>query len=788
MLSDPENVPVWSTPLTEAIPALVWVTSADGSLTEYANVRWSQYTGVDITEPFTGSVFLVSHPDDHAMMLATWDAVRDGSAPFRCEYRIRRVDGEYRWHDVHAVPVRNAEGELSQWFGIAIDVEERRQSAEMFRRLTESLPQLVWVSRVDGSVEYWNEQFYAYLGIDDRSREPMADWSPIAHPDDLAAVTAAWTWALESGTAFEHELRMRRCDGVYRWFLARAAPVTFENGVPTLFVGSATDIDQQKRSRLAFEFLDQVSDIMGSALEGRDMLQRVADATVPDIADWCAIYVQRGDDTVEPAAIAHVNPNLVEAGWALARQYPVPAHDPSIAVMKTGKSMLVPSIPPEMIAATARDERHLDALKRFSFRSAIAVPLVGRGRNLGYMQFFNGESPRQFDESDLRLAEILGKRVGISVENAQIYERERKISDTFQNAALARSLPHVEGLTLTAVYMAAERDAEVGGDWYDAFLLPDGRLALSVGDVGGKGLSGAVLMASMRHGIRILAQQGFSPGRILLAVSHALEQEHPESIATAFVATIDPRSWTMQYAVAGHPAPALRRPDGSVTLLPVKAAPPLGVLTSEPEGSTLHAIPPRSLLVIYTDGLIESTHDLDIGETRVKAAMASEAVLHSADPASLITDTVLFDGSQDDVAVLTVAFGRSTRWAFDARDAMAAHGARADLMKVLYADGDPASEFGDAELIFGELIGNVVRHAPGAIDVALAWDDDAPVLHVIDRGPGFTREAALPDMLSESGRGLFIISSIAGALHYERLAGRGTHVVATLPVKRRRGS
>ncbi|GAC1422300.1 MAG: SpoIIE family protein phosphatase [Candidatus Velthaea sp.] len=553
-------------------------------------------------------------------------------------------------------------------------------------------------------------------------------------------------------------------------------------------MGSATDIDEQKRSRLALQFLDYVSDIMGSSLDTPEMLQRVADVSVPGVADWCSIYLQRSNGDVECVAIAHTDRSLLEAGWSFVRQYPVRAEDPGMTVIATGKSLLFPTIPQDVFLAAARDERHLEMMLRFSSKSAIVAPLVGRGRILGFMSLVNGESPRRFDESDLRLTEILGKRVGTAVENAQIYERERKISNTFQQAALSRALPQVEGLTLNAVYIAAERDAEIGGDWYDAFALPDGRLVLSVGDVGGKGLAGAVLMGSIRHGIRILAQQGFAPSRILLAASQALEQEHPDNLATAFVAIIDPRSWTMHYAVAGHPAPALRRPDGSVTLVPVRPAPPLGLLTSEPDTTALHAIPPRSLLVVYTDGLIESTHDLDVGETRLKAALASEAALHSANPASLITDTVLFDGSQDDVAVLTVAFGRSTRWAFDARDAMAAHGARADLMKVLRADGDPSSEFGDAELIFGELIGNVVRHAAGAIDVALEWDNEAPLLHVIDRGPGFQRDIALPDTFSESGRGLYIIRSIATGLRYQQMPGRGTHVVATLPVTRRRAS
>ena len=200
--------------------------------------------------------------------------------------------------------------------------------------------------------------------------------------------------------------------------------------------------------------------------------------------------------------------------------------------------------------------------------------------------------------------------------------------------------------------------------------------------------------------------------------------------------------------------------------------------------ATLVSIPANSLLVLYTDGLIEATRDLSVGEERLRATVASQAIIHSGDPARLVRDSVLHDGVHDDVAVLTVAFGRSKRWSFDARDAMSAHGARSAFVAALRAEGTADGDYLGSEVIFGELIGNVVRHAPGPIDVTLEWSDLEPVLHVIDRGPGFVRLPALPDTMSESGRGLFIVDALAREFIAKPIPGRGTHVTVRLPVKR----
>jgi anti-sigma regulatory factor (Ser/Thr protein kinase) len=187
------------------------------------------------------------------------------------------------------------------------------------------------------------------------------------------------------------------------------------------------------------------------------------------------------------------------------------------------------------------------------------------------------------------------------------------------------------------------------------------------------------------------------------------------------------------------------------------------------------------LLVLYTDGLVEGTRDLAFGEQRLAFLASSEAISFVRNPAEFLCEACLPPDAQDDTAVLTVLFGERTSWAFDAENAQAAHEARSQLVAYLRERTSADADVGSAELVFGELVGNVVRHAPGPIEVQVEWIGPQPTLHVIDRGRGFLRDPSLPnDVLSESGRGLYIVSQLTSGLRIERIAGYGNHVAAVL--------
>jgi anti-sigma regulatory factor (Ser/Thr protein kinase) len=343
-------------------------------------------------------------------------------------------------------------------------------------------------------------------------------------------------------------------------------------------------------------------------------------------------------------------------------------------------------------------------------------------------------------------------------------------------------------LRFDAIYEAAHADATIGGDWYDAFRLPDGRVVLSIGDVAGSGLDAAVTMGSVRQSIRTASLINPEPVAVLDAVDRIVRAMGKERFVTAFVAVLDPVTFELTFASAGHPPPLLRTPDGSVTRLGHGEL-PLGLRQRAEASASAIAIEPGSVLVAYTDGLTEFDRDALAGERVVIDALR-------AMPTGCIAREIHHRVTQgrparDDVAILAVSFDRplpairgpfgATQWIFETDDAETARRTRLAYDDRLRELGLSSEEVSSAELVFGELLGNVVRYAPGTVEMTLDVSCEAPVLHVLDNGEGFEMSPRLPaDPLSERGRGLYLIRALAEELSVERRRNGGSHARVVL--------
>lgn len=380
------------------------------------------------------------------------------------------------------------------------------------------------------------------------------------------------------------------------------------------------------------------------------------------------------------------------------------------------------------------------------------------------------------------------------------YERAHHVATTLQRALLPQELPQVAGIVFDAVYEPAKSEAQVGGDWYDALRLADGRVLISIGDVAGSGLQAAVIMAAMREVIRGVAQVYADPATIIDAADRTLKTEHLDSVVTAFVGVFDPVARTLAYVSAGHPPPLVRAPDGTVTDLRSRGL-PLGIRLRNDADACTAAIPAGATVVFYTDGLIESTKDVIAGERTLRAALADPSAVARPQVAQTLYDRVLHDGTHDDVAILAMrvdagSAGASSeavgqehhRWTFDTGDHATAQRSRLLFASILADGGMCEEDVFTAELIFGELLSNAVRYAPGPVEVVLDRSGDSiAVLHFLDLGPGFTVIPRLPsDLLSERGRGLFLVWSLAEELNVTKRIDGGSHARVVLTARRAR--
>ena len=403
-------------------------------------------------------------------------------------------------------------------------------------------------------------------------------------------------------------------------------------------------------------------------------------------------------------------------------------------------------------------------------------PLAADGAPVG-MLHVNG--PR---DADVRVLRFVAERCGRALANARRFERERHVALTFQNAALVSDLPNGSGYHFDAIYEAGRAEALVGGDWYDAFRLADGRFVVSIGDVVGSGLEAAIAMVNVRQTVRGVAQVHPDPALMLAAAERTLRAQHPDRFVTAFVGVIDPVTQQCAYANAGHPAPYLRLPDGALVQIPGGGV-PLGLDLTTTIDVQHFALPPGTLLVLYTDGLIEATRDVLEGERRLELALRDPALPQRDRAAQFLHDSVLGAAPRDDVAIMVINVEAAVpvqRWRFDPRWSDVARRVRRELCAALDRTALDDAAAGDVELVFAELIGNAIRHAPGVVELILDTHGDSIVLHMLDKGPGFEFSPRLPsDLYSEFGRGIFLIASFAAEFSVERRPGGGSHARIT---------
>ncbi len=284
-----------------------------------------------------------------------------------------------------------------------------------------------------------------------------------------------------------------------------------------------------------------------------------------------------------------------------------------------------------------------------------SFPLVARERTVGALCIATADGAPQLDDFHRELFDELAVRIAVAIDSAQIYAREHHVADTLQRALLPEQLPEHDSVHFDAAYIPATEEAIVGGDWYDAFTLPDGRIALSIGDVAGHGLRAAIVMGEVRQAFRAAALNPTSPSVVLERANTIVNMRQNPIMVTAIFGIIDPATATITYAAAGHPPPVMALPCLMVERLPSGGI-PLGVADTIDATDWSFTIPPGAYLAFYTDGLIEYSHDVVEGEELLIEAIRAEIVERSAEPALSLMRRVFGERkNSDDAAALFVA-------------------------------------------------------------------------------------------------------------------------------------
>jgi PAS domain S-box-containing protein len=372
--------------------------------------------------------------------------------------------------------------------------------------------------------------------------------------------------------------------------------------------------EDQRRAAERLSFLAAASELLSGSLDPDTTLQNLANLALRELGDWCAIDLADEQQGLRNVATAHVDPELVRLAAELRERYPVDPDAPTGApnVIRTGRSELYEEIPEEMLAQAAEDEEHLEMMRKIGLVSGMVVPLGARGRVLGALTFVSSTPGRHFDQADLELAEDLARRAGLAVDNAMLFRHEHDAAVTLQRSLLPESLPSLPGVQFAARYLPAAPGLEVGGDWYDVTILGERRAAITIGDIAGRGVNAAAVMGHVAGVLRAFVLDGKAPDEAVRGANLVMREAVQPQMATAIHMELDLEGGHVDYVRAGHPPALLRLADGTVELLAGKGTQPLGVF--DDLECRIHRVefPPGSLLLLYTDGLIErSDRDFD---------------------------------------------------------------------------------------------------------------------------------------------------------------------------------
>lgn len=286
-------------------------------------------------------------------------------------------------------------------------------------------------------------------------------------------------------------------------------------------------------------------------------------------------------------------------------------------------------------------------------RGWLAAPLVGRdGRNLGLIQL-SDKHTGDFTAEDEAILAQLAQMASITIENAQLYQREHAIAAELQRSLLPQELPSYPGVEVAARYHAGAAGVDIGGDWYDVFPVGDS-LAVALGDVAGRGIAAAAVMGQLRMALRAYALDEDSPSVVVARLDRLLQQLGLVEFATLAYGLWAPGQGALDLVLAGHPAPVVIVPGEEIVFADVKPSVPLGAVPGAAFSATTIPFAAGSTLLLYSDGLVESRElSLVAGLDRLRRCIAG-APAGLDDLCDHIATQAVADDADDDVTLLAV--------------------------------------------------------------------------------------------------------------------------------------
>lgn len=449
--------------LAQAVPSLIWTATPDGNI-DYINEQCINYIGSKSDDSGISHWIEALHPEDKEDSFARWNKSLVSGNVFEKEYRLRRHDGTYNWFLGRAVPVRDKNGRILRWIGTANNIEKQKRivndlqfSHHKLEIILEGIADGVTVLDKNGNFVFANKVGAKMCGFE--SAEEMLS-------TDTSKIMDRYSMLDENGQPFPIEklpgrlalkgiknppetiiqIEMKET-GKRNWSMVNAAPVFDDNGDVLFAVSIFRDFTIHKENENSlksrestFRLIAEAGVILNSSLDYMLTLKKLCELIVPVLADWCIVDVinESGDPHT---FVWHWNPQRREWASEFQKKYrPDWRSSPTvIKVINSVTAERIETVTDEMLTASAKDPQHLEDLRRLGMSSVMIVPIVGNKTVVGAITFITSESKRKFSSLDQTLAEDIGRRAGLAIDKALLYESERKAREQAENANHSKS-------------------------------------------------------------------------------------------------------------------------------------------------------------------------------------------------------------------------------------------------------------------------------------------------------------------------------------------------------------
>nr|WP_261994866.1 SpoIIE family protein phosphatase [Streptomyces sp. me109] len=712
---------------------------------------------------FTGRIenwMRIVHPDDLAPTLALAERAIREHGVFEAEYRVRKRDGTWGWTQTRGGATYDENGEPVRMGGLGWNSDESRSARDALSRALRHMSDGFLAVDDEWRITFANLEAERTLGFSEEELFDRVLWDlPSARQIPELESQCRRAAAEEKPASFD--VRMRDSGRRYQ---VRLVPGPDGR---TLYLTDVTERRRAEEERVAAERaaversarITELTAALAKATTSRDVVDAVARRVLPPFAASALLVQAVEDDRLCNVGAVGYSADFLDH----LDNRPRAPGDPAWDAIATGRPLFLASVGELTAHAPALAHR----AGRTDMKSWAFLPLTASGHTFGVC-VLSFDRPRTLTDEERTLLATISALVAQALERARLYDAEHTRSRELQRSLLPQVLPSMPACTAAARYLPAGQGMDVGGDWYDVIPLSGGQVALVVGDVMGHGLPEAATMGRLRTAVHTLADLELPPDEIMSRLNDIVGGMGEGSYVTCLYALYDSTTQICSIARAGHPPPALVHPDGTVRFPELSTDPPLGA--AEPPFETVEVpVPEGSLLVLYTDGLVESAKR-EIDEGMAELAELLRTVHRKGTDTDLdrlcdiLTAGLLPAEHQaaDDAAVLVARLHALTgdqmaSWPLP-EDPRAAGQARRHVREQLTSWGlDGLTP--TTELLASELVGNVVRHAKGPLRLRLLRSAGL-ICEVFDGSLTMPRIRRAADT-DEGGRGLQLITALS---------------------------